>query len=128
MAEPRRAPTGGPTLQIAITYSNGNWDCVPPQPPQAAVGNGDQVTFHCSPKDGCRVYTDPPDAFVNEANGYEQLSQGNNTFTCAPGVNDKYISYCACDPNSSCTPSRTKATGGYSIQVGNPPIEEQKRR
>ena len=127
MAEAQRARTAAAPLQITITYSNGNWKCNPPNPKAGAhIHNGGQVNFHCSQQGGCRVYTDPPDAFANEVNGYEQLNQGDNTYTCA--VPDVYINYCVSDPKWSCTPSKTKETGGYSIQVGTPPMEDEGHR
>ena len=130
MAQPGKAPTAGPTLQIAITYkpSTDEWIANPPRPPEAAVDNQGQVTFHCSQQGGCRVYTSPADAFVNETNGYEQLNQGNNTFTLAAGVDDAFIDYCVCGPTQSCTPTSPKATGGYAIQSGNPPEGERKEK
>jgi hypothetical protein len=123
MAEPGKAPTAGASLQVAITYnsSNGKWNAVPPDGPSgAAVNNRGQVTFHGVPSGGCRVYTSPAGTFVNETKGYEQLSQGNNTYTLAPGVDDTKVSYCVCDPSATCDPTRPIETGGYSIQVGNP--------
>lgn len=123
MAQPGRAPAAGPTLQISITYNSttGVWRANPPNPPEAAVDNQGQVTFHCSQQGGCRVYTSPTAAFVNETNGYEQLSQGNNTFTLDAGVDNSVVAYCVCGPTESCSPTSPKATGGYSIQSGNPP-------
>ena len=131
MAQPGRAPSAGPSLQITITYnpSNGEWDCHPPDSANGAnVDNGGQVTFNCSQSGGCRVYTSPAVAFVNETNGYEQLSQGNNPFTVAPGVNNSDIVYCVCGPTSTCTPTSPMATGGYSIQVGTPPEPGGKKK
>jgi len=86
MAQPGKAPTAGRTLQIAITYkpSTSEWKANPPEPPAAAVDNQGQVTFHCSQSGGCRVYTSPADAFVNEANGCLQLSHGNNNSPWRP--------------------------------------------
>lgn len=122
MVQPGRAPTARPSLHIAITNPSTNvWSAEPPDGPAGAtVDNQGQVTFHCAPQGGCRVYTSPTGAFVNEANGYEQLVHGNNTYTLAPGVDDSDISYCVCGPSETCSPIGPKLTGGYSIQVGNP--------
>jgi hypothetical protein len=131
MAQPGRAPTAGPTLEITITYNprTSEWHCHPPNPANGAiVDNGGQVTFNCSQPGGCRVYTSPVLAFLNETNGYEQVSQTNKTFTVAPGVNDSDIVYCVCGPTSTCTPTGPKATGGYSIQVGTPPEPGEKKK
>lgn len=116
----------GPSLQIAITYANGKWDSNPPRPPNAKVNNHGQVTFHCAPANGCRVYTEPANAFVGEVGGYLQLVQGNNSFALASGTDDSNIDYCVCDPNSSCKPTKLPDTGPYTIQVGNPPEEGDK--
>jgi hypothetical protein len=126
MAQPERARiAGGPSLEITITYnpSTGEWKADPPDPSKgASVENKGQVTFH-APQGSCLVYTSPADAFVNEpANGCEPLQQGdNNIFTLAPGVNDTEVLYCVCGPSETCTPDKTKDTGGYSIKVGDPP-------
>jgi hypothetical protein len=125
MAQTGRAMIG-PSLQIAITFANGKWDTNPPRPPQAAVDNGGQVTFHCAPANGCRVYTNPPDAFVGEVAGFLQLVHGNNNFTVTGGADDTDMNYCVCDPNSSCNPTKLPDTGPYTIQVGNPPEEGNK--
>ena len=128
MPEPGKAPATAATLRITITYSSGNWDSRPPDPSNGAkVDNNGTVTFHCSQQGGCRVYTSPANAFVNEVNGYEQLNQGDNTYTLA--VDDVNVEYCVCGPSDSCSPTqRLTLTGGYSIQVGNPPIEPDKGR
>jgi hypothetical protein len=130
MAEPRRAPNAAATLQVSITYnpSTDVWTANPPNPPAAAIDNGGQVTFHCSPQGGCRVYTSPDDAFVNETNGYEQLVHGNNTYTFADGVDDTEVTYCVCGPTDSCTATSPRDTGGYSIKVGNPPEQHTERK
>ncbi|MGB8523119.1 MAG: hypothetical protein WCD43_09145 [Candidatus Acidiferrales bacterium] len=123
MAQPGKAPTAGPSLQVAITYnpSKDEWKADPPNGPAGAtVNNQGQVTFHGVPSGGCRVYTSPAGTFVNETNGYEQLSQGNNVYTLASGVDDSNISYCVCGPTETCTAASPRATGGYSIKVGNP--------
>jgi len=124
MAQPGKAPTAGPSLQVAITYnpSNGQWKAEPPDGPAGAtVNNQGQVTFHGVPSGGCRVYTSPAGTFVNETNGYVELSQGNNAYTLASGVDDSSISYCVCGPSATCNPTSPRETGGYSIKVGSPP-------
>jgi hypothetical protein len=130
MAQPGKAPNTAATLQVAITYNPSTevWTANPPNPPSAAVDNQGQVTFHCAPQGGCRVYTSPTDAFVNEANGFEQLAQGNNTYVLASGVDDSSVSYCVCGPSDSCTATSPRDTGGYSIKVGNPPEEHTRRK
>ena len=124
MAQPGKAPTAGPSLQVAITYnpSKDEWKADPPNGPAGAtVNNQGQITFHGVPSGGCRVYTSPTDAFVNETNGYEQLNPGNNAYTLTDSVDDTDVLYCVCGPNEKCSPTNPRLTGGYSIQVGNPP-------
>ncbi len=120
MAQPRAAPTPrAQTLQITITYTNGQWKANPPNPPQAQVDNGGQVTFNCS--GACWVYTDPTDAFTTETNGYLKLNQGNNS-AVTPKYSNRVIKYCITDPNAlPCTPTGPAADSGYSIDVGTPP-------
>ena len=123
MAEPRRAPVAASSLKVTITYNaaKDEWKANPPDPNGGAkVDNQGQVTFHCVQSGGCRVYTSPSDAFVDEANGYEQLVQGDNTYTLTSGVDDSDIDYCVSGPADSCTPTSPRETGGYSIQAGNP--------
>ena len=76
------------------------------------VDDGGAVKFKCHPKGGAWVYTDPPDAFKGETNGYLTLSQGDNRpFT--PSDDDFTITYCCCAPgpnarqeDQACTQSR----------------------
>jgi len=127
MAQPERArAAGGPSLQITITYnpSTDEWKANPPNPNNGAVvDNTGQVAFHCAPQGGCSVCTSPTNAFENEpANGCIPLQQGNNgPFTLAQGVNDSDVLYCVCGPSETCDPNKSIETGGYSIQVGDPP-------
>lgn len=131
MAEPGKARVAGPSLNVTLTYNpaKDEWKANPADPAGGAkVDNQGLVKFHCVQSGGCRVYTDPGDAFVNETNGYEQLVQGDNTYQLTSGVDDSDISYCVCDPAESCTPTSPRETGGYSIQAGNPGMPGGKKK
>jgi hypothetical protein len=131
MAQPGRVRVAASTLKVTLTYNpaKDEWKANPPNPSNGAkVDNQGQVTFHCVQSGGCRVYTSPGDAFVNETNGYEQLGQGDNTYTLTSGVDDSAISYCICGPAESCMPTSPRETGGYSIQAGNPTEGGRKKK
>lgn len=114
MAEPRKAPiAGAPRLNINIDANyNSNVS-------HGAVDNGGSVHFNCAPTGGALIYTDPPDSFDGETNGYLTLAHGDKGYT--PSSDDFTIAYCCCAPGSWCPAQGPKEGGGYSITVGNPP-------
>lgn len=121
MENTNRTPsqTAGPTLKINITHpSEHDWNAVPGSPEAGAVvQNEGQVIFHGVPESGCRVYTHPADAFVNEVSGYEDVSPKHNSFKLTSAANNRIITYYVCSPGVDCrvNPSHT---GPYAIQSG----------
>lgn len=120
MAETRPGHSpAGPALHITVTHPSPNeWDAEPPDPQAGAVvQNEGQVIFQGVPQTGCRVYTEPPDAFVDEVHGYEQVTQSNHSFKLASAANNKIITYYICNPGEDCRQNPAK-TGPYTIQTG----------
>jgi hypothetical protein len=118
MAKTSKGPPNPPPITI-----DGSYHCDPPDQP---IGNGEQVNFIVAPNNGCFVYTDPPQAFVGETSGHLVLKKGNQNMYAA-AVRDTTIYYCACPTNGTCDPHKAIRPGGYTIKVGNPPIERRRK-
>src|SRR6202035_184016 len=121
MAQPGRAP--GVRLGITIDTSYGASN--------GSVVNGGTVIFTCDPPNGCYVYTAPlangGQAFRFETNNYVTLRAGINP-AFEPSQSDCYIYFCACASTSSpCDPMSPMDRGGYTIKVGNPPLEKDEK-
>jgi hypothetical protein len=112
-------PPKAPPKSLAVTI-NANYDC---NPPHGGVENGGEVTFNVAPKNGCLVFTDPPQAFVGEPTDHLALKQGpGNKYAVA--VHDRTIYYCACLTGGTCDPH--KKGGGNTIKVGSLPLERRR--
>jgi len=119
MPQPAPAPRTG-SKTITITYANGVYTA---QPPSEHIDNSGELNFNAS--QACRVCTSPTGVF-GDSNGYIDLSQGNNG-PYTPQQQNVSVSYCITDPNTTCSPTSPRATGGYTITVGSTSSQPGKR-